>query len=253
MAVVIEGRGDAVPDAETTSPRWRPLYRIGGAAALLSALFIPIQVMVFIIWPPAIDGTAEDWFALFQDNWLVGLVDLDLLLVADNVLLVLIFLALYVLLRPASEAIVAIATALGLLGVVLFITSNPAVEMLSLSDQYAGATTEAQRSTFLAAGQAMLESWQGTAFQVAYILGSVAGIAIGAVMLRSGVFSKLTGWMAILGNAVALGLYLPAIGVYIAVLSVVFLEIWYVLIARRLFQLGQGVSKGWGLPLRARR
>jgi hypothetical protein len=31
--------------------------------------------------------------------------------------------------------------------------------------------------------------------------------------------------MAILGNAVALGLYLPAIGVYIAVFSVVFLEI----------------------------
>jgi hypothetical protein len=25
---------------------------------LLSALFIPIQVMVFIVWPPAIDGTA---------------------------------------------------------------------------------------------------------------------------------------------------------------------------------------------------
>jgi len=45
--------------------------------------------------------------------------------------------------------------------------------------------------------------------------------------------------MGILGNAVGLGLYVPTIGVYIAVFSMVFLEIWYVLIARRLFQLGQ--------------
>jgi hypothetical protein len=45
--------------------------------------------------------------------------------------------------------------------------------------------------------------------------------------------------MAILGNAVGLGLYVPTVGVYISVFSVVFLEIWYILIARRLFQLGQ--------------
>jgi hypothetical protein len=59
-----------------------------------------------------------------------------------------------------------------------------------------------------------------------YILGSIAGIAIGAVMLRSAVFSNLAGWMAILGNGVGLGLYVPTIGVYISVFSVLFLEVW---------------------------
>jgi hypothetical protein len=217
------------------------LYRLAGAGALISAVFIPIQVLVFIIWPPPLEGTAVDWFTLFQDNPLVGLLDLDLLLVADNVLLVPIFLSLYVLLRRDSESVMAIATALGFLGIVFFIASNPAFEMLSLSDQYAAATTEAQRSTFLAAGEAMLATWQGTTFQAAYILGSFAGIAVGAVMLRSGVFSNLTGYMAILANAVGLGLYVPVVGVYISISSVLFLEIWYILVARRLFQLGQGV------------
>ena len=88
----------------------------------------------------------------------------------------------------------------------------------------------------------MLATWQGTAFQAAYILGSFAGIAVGAVMLRSAVFSNVTGWMAILGNAVGLGLYVPVVGVYISVFSVLFLEIWYILISRRLFQLARRSS-----------
>jgi hypothetical protein len=89
----------------------------------------------------------------------------------------------------------------------------------------------------------VIATWQGTAFQVAYLVGSVAGIAIGAVMLRSRIFSNLTGYMAILGNAVGLGLYVPAVGVYISVFSVLFLEVWYILVARRLLQLGKGVSR----------
>lgn len=232
---------NAAQEAGSTDPRWRILYRLAGAGALISAVFIPIQVLVFIIWPPPLDGTAADWFELFADNRMVGLLDLDLLLVADNVFLVPILLALYVLLRHDSESVMVIATALGFLGIVFFIASNPAFEMLSLSDRYAAATTEAERATFSAAGEAMLASWEGTAFHVYYILGSIAGIAIGIVMVRSVVFSNLTGWMAILGNAIGLGLYVPVVGVYISVFSVLFLEIWYILIARRLLRLGRRV------------
>lgn len=228
-----------VARAEPTDARWRVLYLVAGVGAVISAVFIPIQALVFIVWPPPFDGGATDWFALFRDSQLVGLLDLDLLLIADNVLLVPILLALYVLLRRDSPSLMAIATACGLLGIVFFIASNPAVEMLSLSQRYAAASTETGRSTFLAAGEAMLATWQGTAFHTYYLLGSVAGIVIGMVMLRSAVFSDLTGWMAILGNAIGLGLYIPTVGVYISVFSVVFLEVWYVLIARRLLQLGR--------------
>jgi hypothetical protein len=222
--------------------RWKTLYQVGGTAALLSTLFLPIQILVFIIWPPPFEGTAIDWFALFQDNRLVGLLDMDLLLVADNLLLVPIFLALYVLLRGDGESLTVIAIALGFLGIVFFIASNPAFEMLSLSDQHAAATTDAQRAIFVAAGEAMVAAWQGSTFQVAYLLGSVAGIGVGVLMLRSAVFSNLAGWMAILGNAVGLGLYVPVVGVYISVFSVLFLEVWYILIALRLLQLGKRVS-----------
>jgi hypothetical protein len=114
--------------------------------------------------------------------------------------------------------------------------------MAALSDWYAAATTDAQRATALAAGEAMLALWQGTAFQAAYILGSAAGILLGVVMLRSGVFGRPTGWLAIAANAIGLGLYLPRVGVLVAVFSVVFLEVWYLLLARRLYRLGRGAA-----------
>jgi hypothetical protein len=111
--------------------------------------------------------------------------------------------------------------------------------MLSLSDQYTAATTDAQRATFLAAGQAMLAGWQGTSFQVGYLLSSAAGILIPAVMLQGTIFGKPIAVLGILANAIGLGLYLPSIGIFLALFSVVFLELWYILLGHRLLQLGQ--------------
>jgi hypothetical protein len=88
----------------------------------------------------------------------------------------------------------------------------------------------------------MLVTWQGSAFQVSYLIGSVALIIISAVMLRSKIFSKATAYTGILANVIALGLYVPMIGVYISVFSVVFLWVWYLLVARGLFQLGRPVQ-----------
>jgi hypothetical protein len=223
----------------TTDSVWKPLYRVGGAAALITAVLIPIHVIVFIVWPPPLEGTVTDWFTLFQDNWLLGLLSMDLLLMADYVLLVPIVLALYVVLRRASEYLMAIGTALFFLAIAVYFASNTAFEMLSLSEGYAVATTEAQRSTFLAAGQAMIATYQGTSFHVSYVLGSVAGIIIGAVMLRSNIFSSVTAYAGILGNVIGFGLYVPMIGLFLSVVSGPVLWIWYILLARRLFQLGR--------------
>jgi hypothetical protein len=233
---------DLTANRATVDRHWAALYRVGAAAGLTSALFIPIQIAVFLAWPPPLDGTAVDWFTLLRDHRLAGLVDLDLLLVADNVLLIPILLALYVVLRRVHESVMTIAVALGFVGVLMYVASNPAIQMVALADRYAAAGTDAERASAAAAGEAMLAMWQGTAFQTAYLLGSGAGILIGVVLLRSGVFSKATGWLAILANTVGLGLFVPGVGVYISVFSVLFLEAWYLLIAQRLNQLGRGAT-----------
>jgi hypothetical protein len=227
---------------ETTDPRWGWLYKLGGAAALIMVVMIPIQIVVFIASPPP--STVADYFTLFQSNRLLGLLDLDLLLIVDNVLAIALYLALYIALRRASESFMAIATVLGLISIVLYIASREATfTMLSLSNQYAAATTDAQRAMFLAAGQAMLAIYNGAAFHVSYVLGAAALLIISVVMLRSDVFSKATAYLGIVANVLAFGLYVPSIGIFISIFSVVFLWIWNILLARRLFQLGRNISE----------
>ena len=139
---------------ETTESAWKPLYRVAGVAALIMVVFIPIQSIVFVASPPP--STVLGWFTLFQNNRLLGLLDMDLLLIVDQILMGLVFLALYAALRRTSPSFMAIALTLGLGGIVTYFASSTAFNMLSLSDQYAAATTDAQRSLFLAAGQATL-------------------------------------------------------------------------------------------------
>jgi hypothetical protein len=79
----------------------------------------------------------------------------------------------------------AIALALGLLEVVAFIVACPALEMLYLSNQYATATTDAQRETLLAAGEAMLATFHGTAFHVSINLFSIYFLIVSIVMLQA--------------------------------------------------------------------
>src|SRR4030042_3452154 len=85
-------------DTEPADTRWKGLYKTGGVAALAVLAFIPIQMVVFFVWSPP--STVLEWFVLFQDNALVGLLDMDLLLIVDYALMGMVFLALWVALIP---------------------------------------------------------------------------------------------------------------------------------------------------------
>jgi hypothetical protein len=232
---------DAAP-AETTASGWKSLYMAGGSAALIMAVFIPIQIVVFFAYPPP--DTVIGWFTLFQHNRLLGLLDMDLLLIVDQILMSVILLALYVVLRRISQSFMAIALTSGLLGIAAYFASSTAFNMLSLSDQYAAATTNAQKALLLSAGQVTLTAYQGTAFDVGYVLEGVAILIVAVVMLRSPGFSKVT---AVVGMVLgAMSLVPPtvgAIGLFVSLSSLLPLEIWLILVALRLFQLRQTIGK----------
>lgn len=223
--------------ASVRQAEWSWLYRTAGAAALLCVAFLPIQIAVFVVNPPP--ASVPGWFQLLHLHPLIGLLDLDLLLMVDQVLTILVFLGLYMALRRAGRSFLLIGVALGLLSAVLFIASNPAFAMLSLSDQYAASGAEAQRAALLAAGQAVMAQWQGSAFHASYITGSIAAILVSLIMLRDGLFRRAAALMGIVSNALALLLYVPVVGVYISVSSVVLLWAWYLLMGIRFFQLAR--------------
>jgi hypothetical protein len=227
------------------APPARPFYQLGGIAALLIAVLLIGEIVVYATFPrPA---SALEHFALFQDNRLAGLLTLDLLGMIAYLLFVPMILALYLALRRTNAAIMAVAAVLFFVGITVFFSTNPAFAVLTLSNQHAAATTEAERALYLAAGQALFTLFNENAFLVSYMIVSAAWAMIGGVMLRSSLFGRVTAHAGILAGvagilAVMLEHILPsaalpvAIAVYFA--AIAFLFLWVVLAGWRLYRLG---------------
>jgi hypothetical protein len=239
---------------ETADSRWTGLYKVGGAAALTGVAVALIEVLItFLPGGDVSPNTVFDWFTLFQDNAFMGLRNLGLLNILITALGIPIFLALYVALRRVNPTLRALAVISSFVGVAVFMATNRAFPMLELSKQYAAATTDAQRSVFAAAGQAMLsvgESHTPGTF-LGFLLSEVAGITISLAMLRSKVFGKATAYAGIVGFTLfvifeIISSFVPGASDVAMVLAMgggLLNMAWYVLIGRRLIQLGQGGAK----------
>jgi hypothetical protein len=195
--------------------------------------------------PPS---SAFDWFALLQDNRFLGLVLLDLFDIVNYLLVGLIFLALYGALRRANKAAMMVATASALVGIAVYLASNQAFALLALSDRYAAASADAMQAMFLAAGEALLAIHDPAGVQLSLLLLALAGLIASVVMLRSRVFGKATATVGLVANSLVLTYFValpvvPAIAFVFPAASAPFRLLWYILIARRLFQLGGGAPE----------
>jgi len=239
-------------NAETSDSRWKGLYKVGGAAALSAVVVVLVEAIVISTTIGIQPITTIDWFTLFQNNRLLGLIDHALLDIAVITLLGPMFLALYAALRRANETYLTVATPIAFAGIAAYVATNTSFNMLFLSDQYAAATTDAQRSMILAAGQAISAIDQyGMFWSMGFILVTVASLIIAVVMLRSNIFSKVTAYVGILASVLVLANYIsfafvPATFVVPTIFAMggwLLMMIWWSLVGRRLFQLGRGVSK----------
>jgi len=244
---MLQSELNPVVEAEKAEPGWKGLYKLGGITALI-VLVGPLAEVLIGFLPGVARMTHEtvtvvDWFTLFQNHWFIGLRNLGLLNVVGAALLAPTFLAIYFALRRDHEAFGALCTILFFVGMAIYLASNRAFAMLSLSGQYASATTEAQRSLLIAAGQAMLAEGRTRA---GIPLIEFASLLISVVMLRGKVFSKATAYAGILGNALlivveiilASARTLPGTGMVIAAGGGLAIMAWYLLVGRRLLQLG---------------
>jgi hypothetical protein len=227
----------AKPVLEQADPTYKPLYRVGGIAAVLMVLLTLLHSAVFFVI--GLPTSIVEWFELFQRSALSGLLASELLLVLYVILNVPFALAVYAALRKSNPSLMAIYLALALVGTTAFIVSRPGFEMLSLSHGYAVATSDAQRAAFLAAGESTFAAFEGTAFWVSYILGSISGLVLSAAILRSTIFSRASAYLRIASSVLDFGLFVPTIGLFISLFSVFSLMAFHILMARRLLQMGR--------------
>jgi len=248
--------------ADTRESNMQSIFNFGGGAVLVAFLVALLDTcLTFIpsaITPDPGKGTAVDWFTFLQRNWFLGVRGLGLFNVIGSVLLVLVFVVLYAAIsqgandRQSNKVHAALAVILLGIGTTIYIANNPALPMLQLSSHYTSAATEAERSLLAGSGQALLvrgEDFTPGAFP-GFVLNEVANLLMVLVMLRSGLFSKLTVWSGILGFSCLLiftiwSTFVPvfyAAAMMVAMVGGLLSMIWYILVARRFFQLGRSIS-----------
>lgn len=224
---------------------WKQLYRIGGVAPFIVLILYLSQFLIFFSGE-AYPLTAVGWFKLFQRSKILGLFFLNALDIFSIAMLGLMYLALCVTLRRTNPSQIVIATFFAFLGVAVFVSSRVAMVsgMLSLSEQYATAVTEAQRSQILAAAQVVTSLSRATPETFGFLFMAIAGLVYSIVILQSKNFSKLIGYLGILAFTFTLAndislIIAPSVAAFIMPINGSLWLLWWILVGLRLFKFGR--------------
>ena len=210
------------PNLHPDRSDWRDFYKIGAYACAAVAVFVTFAIAAYFIWPYQAGGaSAVEIFELLQQDILGGLMSLDLMMLVIAPINVVAMLAVYAALRPVNEAYALIAFVIGLLGAALVMTTRPLAELVALSNQYAAATSAAEKAQYLTSGETLLLFFEGTAWILQTFFFLVSGLISGVLMLRSEVFSTPTAYTVIFISIIGLGFLLPTIGLLLLFLNTI--------------------------------
>ena len=150
----------------TIDRTWKGLCTAGGIAALVAALgfrrnigaeYMLLRLLGVLQTGPTVEPvSAAGWFELFQSDPLVALTLFGVFDLVNYALVALIYLGLYAALRQVNRSAMVIAVALGLVGTGVYFASNQAFAMHVVSNRYAAASSDMERTMTLAAGEALL-------------------------------------------------------------------------------------------------
>ncbi|MBN1312850.1 MAG: DUF4386 family protein [Anaerolineae bacterium] len=236
-------------NTKSTDSHWRALYRAGGIAPLVTLAFYLTEVFAIILGDMSgepFPSTVNDWFSLLQRSRLLGILYLNALDVFSIALLGVMFLALYIALKQYNESYMAIAAFFSFLGVGIFVATRAdmGAAMLTLSDKYAAATTDAQMAQLLAAGEAVSSLVRATPETIGWFLMAIGGLIISLVMLNSETFNKPTAYVGILSGVVTFAVRIvqfiaPSIAGAAVFPSAFPWLLWWLLVSWGLFRLGR--------------
>lgn len=207
---------------ETSEREWKNIYRIGAAATILVLAGIILDVVAGNVTGGNISQlphTATDRFNQFRESALLGLYNLDLLNVINQIVLIPSVFALYSVHRETGHPSALFALILFLVGSTIFICGNTALSMLDLSRRYFNADSEGQKLLIAAAGEAMLAkgSHGNLGVFIGFVLPGFANALMSGVMLKGRIFSRLTSWTGIISNSmmviyIIMVTFIPSVG-----------------------------------------
>ncbi len=189
---------NSTQNKKLTDPSWKPFHKIAGIAALVSPVLFIFDLVIWVFYGPE-PATAESWFNLLLNERWIGIGLLYFPTLAGMLLYLLVFVALYSVLESSNQAFSKLALVLALVGLTILLITNMAHAMMYLSDRYAIATSNEQRSALLAAGEMLIANVRhGSNLGGFFIEGSA--LIFSLIMLRSTVFKKVTAYLGIIGH-----------------------------------------------------
>lgn len=216
-----------------TDFNWKKLYKIAGISALVIVLIIPVQVVIFSVFPPPEDSIG--FIQLFHDNWLLGLLSLDLLYYFNNGFLVVFYLGLFASMRKVDFSGMLIALVLGFIGIAIYYVSSIGFEMLAVSKQYFQTDSIELKQQLIAIGHGLILRYKGTAFDVYYVFNAIALILIAKTMFKSVEFGKAAAvWGLIAGIFMIIPSTAGTIGLIFSLISLIPWIVFSVIVGRKM-------------------
>ena len=219
---------------------FKPNHRVAQFLALAMLLIIPLHIAIYIISPPP--DTVKGFFELYQQNPFLGLLSLDFLYLFNNMIIVIVYLAIFVLLFQEKPVVVLLAFILGIIGVACYYPSNPAFEMLTLSHQYFQALPQ-QQLIYLAAGEAVMAGYTGTSFDVYYVLSTICLLLFAYAIFKSPKFKKSVGlWGLVSGFFMIIPSSAGMVGMIFSFLSLIPWVVFIVLLMSKFKYLSANIQ-----------
>jgi hypothetical protein len=223
---------------------WKGLYKIAGVTTVVMVILFLFDTIMWMILGPFPDS-AEGWFKLLHDQRVVGLLLLSLPSFIGMLLYYLLFLSLYSILKQVNAAFASLAALFASIGLGILLLSFLAYPLVSLSDQYAMATTESQRTMLITAGETVIAD-SAANFNVGGLLAEGAALIFSLLMLQSAVFGRIIAILGIVGHGLDLSriimnlAFLPEeFGAILLMIGGLPQFIWMVLTAVKLYRLGR--------------
>jgi len=228
---------------KAVDPDGKWLYRVGGISGLLLAIGYIVTIPLYIYAGAAPSGgEAKLQYLAGKTTVWWAIVGLSVL---TDILFIPVALALYLALKGVNRNAMLVATALVGLFVVLdlAVTWPNYASLITLSGNYAAATSDAQRVAYVAAANyasAVLASSLEAVYSILIL--SLGILLIGLVMVK-GVFGKTTAYLGIvtgiLGIVSVAGPYFVSTLSAAIIVTSVLTTVWVLLVGYRLYWLGQ--------------
>jgi len=189
--------------------QWKNIYGLGAYMTMAAIFGVVVDVVIGSITGGNLEElpqTAVGRFdQLHQQVWL-GLYNLDLLNVINQLLLIPLYFALYAIHREVAKPGASLTLIIFLIGTTLFVVTNPALPMLELGNGYQSTSSESQRALLSAAGEAILARGVhgSTGAFISFSLPTLAGVLMSIIMLRQKTLSRWPSYLGIVGNTLML-------------------------------------------------